>query len=72
MKKEKIMYMVAKSDWHAFQLLKRIYKRKAPLQLLLETEQQAHNKIRTIPFGRQELYRVFKIKFDEIKFDKGI
>lgn len=58
-------YLVAKSDWHAKQVLKkirqgRIEPEKVPL-VLMESQEIARKRIKAMPFGSQELYSVYRV-----------
>ena len=61
-------YLVAKSDWHAKQVLKKIRQGrvepdKIPL-ILMETQEIARKRIGKMPLGSQELYSVYRVGED--------
>jgi hypothetical protein len=62
-------FVVARNDWIARQLIKKIYKgRLADYgRVLMKTQKEACHQIQKMPFGRQELYSVFRIEFDPDK-----
>lgn len=63
-------YLVAKSDWHAKQVLKKIRQGrvepdKVPL-ILMGSHEIAKRRIGQMPLGSQELYSVYRVDGDYI------
>ena len=65
-------FLVATSDWEARQLMKRIHQGRVPEydKVLHKKKSQAVARIRERPFGRQELYSVFRVNFDKERISK--
>lgn len=66
-------YIVAKTHWHAKQLLKRVYQGRLKNfdDVLLKTQHQACKKMQKLPLGVQELYSSFQVKnFNPKKIDR--
>lgn len=60
-------FLVARNDWIVRQIMKKIYKGRLTDydKVLLADRQSACKAIKRMPFGRQELYSIFRVTFDK-------
>lgn len=67
-----VRYLIARNDWHASQFMKKVYNGRVlnPDSFLFHKQVEASNKIKTMPFSRQEEYSIFKVNFDRNKIIK--
>ena len=62
-------YLVAKTSWHATQIMKRIYQGRLRDydKVLFQRNHDACKRIQKLPLGQQELYSSFRVEFDRSK-----
>lgn len=63
MKLEGTKYIVARNDWCANKIAKRIVEKRAPKELLFGTKSEAIAAMKKLPPLLQEVRNVFEIKF---------